>query len=281
AKEAEATAGEKKEVEQKESGTAAGIFGALSTEAEQAMRTRITSTPPHPYRLTLEQSVELGMFNSREYQDRRENLYLTALPVTSERFSFAAQFFATEQAVYTYPGRQAVTGPQNNWSLSSDVGFHKLLPTGAVLLYRIANQTVFNLSSGARQSLSSISNMSLDIVQPLLRGGGRAVTLEPLTQAERNLLYEIRSFARFRKEFFVAIAGGGGGSITGGTFQPTGLIALTPYTPGAGVGASPLLPGVVMFPVNGETVTPGPSGRIAGSAALAAPVAGYLGTNLQ
>src|SRR2546430_6264360 len=45
-----------------------------------------------------EQAVELGLINSREYQDTREDLYLTALPVTMERFAFAAQFFAAGQA---------------------------------------------------------------------------------------------------------------------------------------------------------------------------------------
>src|SRR5262249_31194209 len=53
----------------------------------------------HPFLVKLEQAVELGLINSREYQDRREDLYLTALPVTLERFSFTAQFLATEQAV--------------------------------------------------------------------------------------------------------------------------------------------------------------------------------------
>ena len=59
-----------------------------------------------------------------------------------------------------------------------------------------------------------------------LQGGGRAVTLEGLTQAERNLLYEVRAFARYRQDFVaktmlggssgasanLAIGGGGGGS---------------------------------------------------------------------
>jgi outer membrane protein TolC len=287
-----------------------GVFGGISPEARAAMRTSITSSPevptPKTYLIKLEQAVELGMFNSREYQDRRENLYLTALPVTAERFSFAAQWFATEQAVYTYAGRLASGGgigtgtiggsgsgiaggalgastpSTNQWALNSNVGFAKLLPTGAVLLYRIANTTVFNLSSGASQTLNSVSTMSLDIAQPLLRGAGRAVTLEPLTTAERNLLYEIRSYARFRKEFFVAIAGGGGGSITGGSFQPQGVIAVATYQPGTGIGGSPLTPGFLpALPSGVLQVTEGTSGRIIGSQELSAPVSGFLGTTLQ
>jgi outer membrane protein TolC len=39
-----------------------------------------------------------------------------------------------------------------------------------------------------------------------LQGAGRDVVLENLTQAERNVLYEVRSFTRFRKTFAINIA---------------------------------------------------------------------------
>ncbi len=48
-----------------------------------------------------------------------------------------------------------------------------------------------------------------------MRGGGRAVTLENLTQAERSLLYAVRAFALFRQQFFVV-------TLTGGTIQNFG-----------------------------------------------------------
>ena len=41
--------------------------------------------------------------------------------------------------------------------------------------------------------------------QPILRGGGRKVAAERLTQAERDLLYQLREFTRFRQEFTVRI----------------------------------------------------------------------------
>src|SRR5262249_37489895 len=137
------------------------------------------------------------------------DLYLTALPVTLERFSFTAQFLATEQAVRERTGRQTPEGQHNRWRLNSSTGFTKLFSTGALLLFRFANQTVVELTGQHPKHTISPSTALLELTQPLLRGGGRAVTLEPLTQAERILLYEIRSYAHFRKEFFVAIAGGG------------------------------------------------------------------------
>jgi hypothetical protein len=244
--------------------------------------------------LKVEQAVELGLINSREYQDARENLYMTALAVTVQRFSFAAQFFAAGQAIRQWSGRQTPEGHQNNWTLNSNIGFSKLFSTGALLLADFANQTVFNMT-GFGRSLTSQSTINLDLIQPLLRGGGRAVTLEPLTQAERNLLYEIRLFARFRKEFYVFIAGGGagfgggtsggGGSIFGSTFQPSGVLAPGTFSPTTGLGSSGLFPGVIpSVPVTGDAtgrINPGSSGFITLSTALAAQVGGYLSTLLQ
>jgi hypothetical protein len=259
----------------------AGAGGAAST-------TSLSSKPkegePRPYLIKLEQAVELGLINSREYQDARENLYLTALPVTLERFAFAPQFFLAEQAIRQWAGSQTPGGPKNDWSLATNAGFGKLFSTGALLLVNFANQTVINLTGPGRHTTSE-STINLDLVQPLLRGGGRAVTLEPLTQAERNLLYEIRDFARFREEFYVAIAGGGGGAITGASFQPTGVIAPTFFNPSGGLGTSGLIPGQIgTLSVTGNPGLqsgPGSSGRAALTVALAAPVSGYLSTLLQ
>jgi hypothetical protein len=257
--------------------TSASFTTSLSSKAG-------TDTP-RPFRLKMEQAVELGLINSREYQDAREDLYLTALPVTLERFAFAAQFFVAEQAIREWAGRETPDEPKNNWTLNSNAGFAKLFPTGALLLLNFANQTVFNLGGGTGRPLTSQSTINLDLIQPLLRGGGRAVTLEPLTQAERNLLYQIRNFARFRKTFYVAIAGGGGGSITGGTFQPTGIIAPIGFSPNAGLGASGQTPGIIpSVPVltnPGLAVNPGTAGRFGLTTAFAAPVTGYLSTLLE
>lgn len=283
-----------------------GEGGPTATTTPSAI-TSLTSKPRPgerpPYLINLDQSVELGLFNSREYQDAREDLYLTALPVTLQRFAFGAQLFAATESVREWTGAGVAGGGgssnsssdqssgastgtgRNTWTQSSNVGFSKLFSTGALLLFNFANQTVFNLT-GPGRGLTSQSTIDLSVIQPFLQGGGQAVALEPLTQAERNLVYEIRNFARFRKEFYVAIAGGGGGSITGSAFQPTGVVENEPFSPAGGVGTTtglnPALPGLA--PVTGTPppqVTPGSSGNITLQTAIAAPVSGYLTTLLQ
>jgi hypothetical protein len=173
---------------------------AISSEGE-----KLSPYVLKPFLLTLDQAVELGLINSREYQNFREELYEAALPVTLQRFSFAYQWAATEDAVRQWAGPLAPGGQQNNWNLSSGTSFSKLFSTGALLTFNFANTTVFNFLNFAHDTTSQ-STIDLSFVQPLLQGGGRAVTLEPLTLAERNLLYSIRAFARFREQFYLSIA---------------------------------------------------------------------------
>lgn len=181
------------------------------------------------YRIRLEQAVELGLYNSREFQDRREDLYLAALPVSLERFGFSAQAFAAEQTILSLGGRETSPAGQQ-WQVGTSGGVSRRFSTGAALLVQLANQVVVDLSSG-RPTVTT-GTLGLSLTQPFLRGGGLAVTLEALTQAERNLVYAIRSFARFRSLFFVALAGQGDY-----TNNPYGLQGLA-VNLGRGIGAN-------------------------------------------
>ena len=166
-----------------------------------------------PFLINFDQALELAVFNSREFQASRESLYLTALPVTLQRFNFLPQFLATQTAIREWSTQQYPGGPTNQGVINSNVGVSQLFGTGALLLLRIANQTVIDFSQDGRPTFSQ-SLALLNLTQPLLQGGGRAVTLEPLTQTERDLLYEIRRFSRFNREFYVNVAAGQ--SIAGG-----------------------------------------------------------------
>jgi len=243
-------------------------------------------TPPEkkqPYLINLDQSVELALFNSREYQTAVEGLYLSALPVTDERFAFAAQGFALGQVIREQAGFKSVDGSQNTWAANATGGFTKLFSTGALLLVQFANQTVINLGTLANSQIRTISqsNVSLDFVQPFLRGGGRAVTLEPLTQAERNLLYAVRDYSRFQQGFYTFIAVGQAAFIVG---QGAGVTALPPGTvndPNPFVpGAAPVTTGFVGSPPNIQ-VPPGTGGRLGVVPPFGANPQGYLGTLLQ
>lgn len=186
-----------------------------------------------PFLLNLEQACELSLINSRDFQTQRENLYLTALPVTLQRFSFAAQLFALGTTSFESSGAETINGEGQRFIGSARGGFTKLFPSGATLLAQLANSFVFDVTNG--NPAISVSTLTASLVQPLLQGGGRAVTLENLTQSERDLLYQIRAYARFRKQFYVQVAGGRGGGGGGGAFLDPSLGAIaTAFGPSNG-----------------------------------------------
>ncbi|HEY7309404.1 MAG TPA: hypothetical protein VH643_08615, partial [Gemmataceae bacterium] len=216
------------------------LFSPVSATQYTPLTLVVTDKPAvKPFILNMEQVTQLGFMNSREFQTIREQLYLTALVVTAQRFAFIAQPFVTGQAIREFIGSKESGGrPSNNWLFNTTAGFTKTFSTGALLLFNFANQTVYNLGRNLTGT-TSVSTVNLDLIQPFLAGGGRSVVLEPLTQAERNLLYAIRDFFRFRQEFFVFFAAG----------QSTGFI------PGVGAGVVALLPGTVVQP---GAFVPGP-----------------------
>ena len=181
--------------------------GAAGTRSGPIQELMDTFQGSQGFLMTLDQSAEMGVINSRDYQRFREGLYLAAaLPVTQQRFSFAWQWSATETAFRQWAGVGSLEGRQNDATMVSTVGFTKLFSTGALLTMAFANSTAWNFFAPAGQHLTSQSVINLDFIQPLLQGGGKAVTLEPLTQAERTLLYSIRAYARFRELFYLQIA---------------------------------------------------------------------------
>jgi hypothetical protein len=86
-----------------------------------------------------------------------------------------------------------------------------------------ANQVVFNFIGRNPIQPTVTSSLPLSFVQPFLRGAGRAVVLENLTQSERTLLYQTRVFAKFRQEFLVSTLTAGQVENFGQTFQGGGF----------------------------------------------------------
>lgn len=143
--------------------------------------------------------VQLGMIQSREYQTQLENLYLSALALTLNRFEFALHWFATNSTIFQQFG-STETGI-NNLTTNSNAGFTRNLSWGGQVLVDFANSYVFQFS-GHHHAFTT-SNIAVQLTQPLLRNAGKYYRMEALTEGERALLYQLRIFARFRKQFAV------------------------------------------------------------------------------
>lgn len=159
-------------------------------------------------------AVQMGLLNSRDYQQQLENLYISALEVSLQRFRFDVQFFGTSgtgnanNATAFTLSSPTVRGAPVNTGLESDtsLGARRMLATGGQLVVDAANSVVWQFSGSEQSFTTTLLNFSF--LQPLLRGGGRAVALEALTQSERNLLANIRQMERYRQGFYTEIVTG-------------------------------------------------------------------------
>lgn len=153
--------------------------------------------------LNLEQALDLAIRNSREYQSQREQLYLTALTLTGSRYQFTPQFFARSRGEIN----SSVTKDNvRTWSGSArnTVGVSQMLKTGGSIGASIVNDLFRYYTGDPRRS--AVSTISVNLVQPLLQGFGKnSAAVENLTQAERNVVYAVRSYSLYQNQFAVNI----------------------------------------------------------------------------
>lgn len=155
--------------------------------------------------LTSDLANEMGLLHSRDYQTQFENVYLNALSLSGNRFEFGTQWNGGFGAGFNASGKDL--GDDRELSLTLDrLGFSRNLPGGGEFATGLVNRLFFDFGSGTVQGGSAA--LVTTFTQPLLRGAFRYVRLENLTQAERNLLYSVRDFARFRRLFYVDVSTG-------------------------------------------------------------------------
>ena len=149
--------------------------------------------------LTITQSLDLAVSHSRRYQSAKESLYLSALSLTGSRYAFSPQFFANSTATLERDNNGDKFG-----SLNSQIGVSRLLKSGGQLSASLANDILRYYTGDPRRSLISI--LSVNLSQPLLRGFGRNNPLvENLTQAQRNVVYAVRTYSFFQDQFALEI----------------------------------------------------------------------------
>ncbi len=170
-------------------------------------------------------AMELALLHSRDYQQELEDLYLSALEVTFQRFRFDTQFFGGNSTSFATDGPlSGQAGHSSSLSTSTPISFNKLFATGSQLVVEVANSVVWEFSGS--DGYTAITPLSVSFIQPLLRRAGRAVIMEQLTYSERALLANVRQLERFRRGFYLQIIAGlnpGAGPAPGGI--PIGAIS--------------------------------------------------------
>ncbi|MDO8301968.1 MAG: TolC family protein [Sedimentisphaerales bacterium] len=157
----------------------------------------ITQPIPASGIMPLNHAVAVATVANRDYQTQKETLYEKALSLTLARHAFDPQFFGNLSGTYENDAGDESVSSKNQF------GFNQLLSTGAQVSTSVALDAGRFLGSNSQNSLGSI--LSASVTQPLLRGSGAYLAKETLTQADRNVVYQLRDFARFRKTFVVSV----------------------------------------------------------------------------
>jgi outer membrane protein TolC len=157
----------------------------------------ITQPIPPSGIMPLTHAVAVATVANRDYQTQKETLYEKALNLTLARHAFDPIFFGNLGGAYENDGGDESVSSRNQF------GFNQLLDSGAKVGAGIAIDASRFLGSDPQNSLGSI--LSASVTQPLLRGRGAYLAKENLTQANRDVLYQLRDFARYRKTFVVSV----------------------------------------------------------------------------
>lgn len=157
-------------------------------------------------RLDRESVIRLALLNSREYQLQVEQLYLTALQLTLSRYEFYLQPFARQTTFFNQLGGGSTE--RNQLQLNQGAGFTQNFASGGQLLVDFANAMVFEFNGRGFSAVTS--NLAVAFTQPLLRGAHAIYRTQALSLQERQTLYAVREFARFRRRFYVDVVAGGG-----------------------------------------------------------------------
>lgn len=177
------------------SGSGADFLGAMASYEKGAKVIR------------LDEALETGITYGRDYLDEKERVFLSALDLTLARYRLAPIFNTSGDLAWATDSRAAQVQDgvtelvsENTFARNGRAGFTWLYKTGARVSADFTRDFL-RFTTGNRSINQSA--LAVSVVQPLLQGGGTTVTLEALTQEERNLLYELRNFADFRRSFIV------------------------------------------------------------------------------
>lgn len=148
--------------------------------------------------LSLKDALILAAKNNRDYQSAKEDVYLSALTLTYQRYAYGIQRDITGSVDWRSGSSEETIGGSLNLSLI------KWLAAGAEITFDIGQNFVKYLTGSKQNDYQTA--MDLNIFQPLFQGAGQLVARENLVQAERNVVYQIRTFLRYQRSFSVDVA---------------------------------------------------------------------------
>ena len=164
---------------------------------QEANETNHPPALPDPFVLDPVTALQVAARNSRSFQQAKEQLFMTALGLDLEQSAFR-QAFASELELNIEEdrsGEETVRGI----TASAPLRATRTFQNGVTWTGSLAVDLVRLLTQGSASSVGILGDTGITI--PLLRGSGREIAAEPLRQAERDMLYAVMEFERFKRTF--------------------------------------------------------------------------------
>ncbi len=181
----------------------AGAVPSSEQTITDAFQPRAPAAPASaPIALDLSTALTLAARHSRALQTQRERLYLQGLDTLAARRSFGPQYDGTLDYVLAWPSDADRTA---EGALKANVS--QILPSGGTLALGAGASALTHPGGGTNGTDRYRNTASASLAQPLLQGAGREASHEAETQAERELLYQLRSFTLDRQDFSIGLLG--------------------------------------------------------------------------
>ena len=189
------------------------VYDFLGTEGESERGARV---------LGLTDALAIAVEHSRAYQSQKEQLFLEALSATFTRHQFTPIFSAAANGRFSGRTEQVETfvfNPdtgelepvlsdnlveQQSVTVDGEINASWLIRDVGRLTTAFSFDFLRFVTGDPRVSTSS--QLAAQFTRPLWRDAGFKQQMEALTQAERDLLYEVREFTQYRRDFSVQIA---------------------------------------------------------------------------
>ncbi len=172
-----------------------------------------TLATTQPVRLTLADALQVAAHESPDYQTQKEAVFRTALNLDLEQDAFRRTWSGVVTSLFQsdlerqvalddkgHTDLQTISGMEND-----GVGeFSQKFKNGLSFTGALGIDLVSLLTQDRLFSRGIYADVSATL--PLLRGAGQFVVTEPLTQAERDVVYALYNFEHFKHTFAVDVA---------------------------------------------------------------------------
>ena len=153
-----------------------------------------------PVILTLEECLEIAFRNSRQFQDRKEGLYASALDLANTRRSWDIPLFGADLTAEASHTRINDTSETKEASAEFTPSITQRFAHGGILTLAATVDWMTDFIFGSESNIVG-SMVEANFTQPLLRGAWRGLAYEDQYRLTRDFLFEVFEYERSRQTF--------------------------------------------------------------------------------